>query len=129
METQMEIEVRAWDISKKKFHYPKLWDNTMPSNWEQHYEINLYTRLKDVNKKHIYVGDLLKGHDGFIYRVWFVRGGFAINVHVDKFKHDIKMDYPFPLQCLSDEQTVSYIENNCEVIGSIYEHKYLLDNK
>lgn len=58
----MEIKVRAWDIAKKKFHYPKLWDNTMPSNWEQHYILNLYTGLKDENNKgkDIYDGDIFE---------------------------------------------------------------------
>ena len=85
-----------------------------------------WTGLYDRNKKKIFEGDLLKGHDNFIYRVWSVAGGFAINVHVDKFKNDIKLDYPVPLQPLADEQTVSYVESQCEVIGNVFENPELL---
>ena len=84
------------------------------------------TGLKDKTGKEIYEKDLLKGHNGFIYRVWLVKGGFAINVPVEKFKNDIKMDYPFPLQPLADEQTCSYIESQCEIIGNIIENPEFL---
>ena len=83
--------------------------------------------LEDKNGKYIYEGDILKGHDGFIYRVWKTKGGFVINVHVDKFKNDIQMNQPFPSQPLADEQTVSYVESSCIVIGNIYETPKLIN--
>lgn len=58
-----EIEFRAWDIEKKKYHYPKLWDNTMPTNWEKYYVLEQYTGLKDINGKKIFENDIVKwGH-------------------------------------------------------------------
>lgn len=55
------IKVRAWDISKKKYHYPKLWDNTMPSNWEQHYILELFIGVYDIYRKEIYCNDKVQG--------------------------------------------------------------------
>ncbi len=49
-----EIKFRAWD--GKKYNYPELWDNTMPSNWKQHYVLEQYTGLKDKNGVGIYEG-------------------------------------------------------------------------
>jgi len=43
------IEFRAWDISAKKYIYPKLWDNSMPSNWEKHYILEQFIGLLDKN--------------------------------------------------------------------------------
>ena len=54
-----EIKFRAWDKRMKKFHYPKLWDNTMPSNWSVWYELNQFTGLRDKNSVPIYEGDIL----------------------------------------------------------------------
>lgn len=88
--------------------------------------VGQFTGLKDKNGVDIYERDILKCHDGFIYRVWFVKGGFATNVHVDMFKKDIAMKYPFPLQPLADEQTVSYIESQCEIIGNTFDNPELI---
>ena len=55
-----EIKFRAWDKNLKKFHYPDLWDNSMPSNWRYWYELNQWTGLKDKNGIEIYEGDLLR---------------------------------------------------------------------
>ena len=87
----------------------------------------LGSELVDKNGKDIYEGDIIKGHDDFIYRVWKAKGGFVINVHVDKFKNDIQMNHPFPSQPLADEQTASYVESSCIVIGNIYETPELIN--
>ena len=42
-----EIKFRAWDKNLNKFHYPDLWDNSMPSNWRYWYELNQWIGLKD----------------------------------------------------------------------------------
>ena len=107
---------------------PKDSASITPANTKYHDNIPVmqFIGLKDKNGKDIYCGDILKGQDNFIYRVWSVKGGFAVNVHVTKFSDDIKMDYPFPLQPLSDEQTVSYFESSCEIIGNVYENPELI---
>jgi hypothetical protein len=58
-----EIKFRAWDKDQKRFIYPKLWDNKMPSNWERWFILSQFTGLKDRNGKEIYEGDVTKGGD------------------------------------------------------------------
>jgi len=54
-----EIEFRAWDIAQKKYKYPKLWDNTMPSNWEKHYILEQYTGKIDTSRnRKVFEGDI-----------------------------------------------------------------------
>ena len=64
------IEFRAWDIHQKKYKYPKLWDNTMPSNWEQHYILEQYTGLTDRNGVKIWEGDLVSYHNPFSQKTY-----------------------------------------------------------
>ena len=61
-----EIKFRAWDKNLKKFHYPDLWDNSMPSNWRYWYELNQWTGLKDQNGIEIYEGDIVR----ILYTDW-----------------------------------------------------------
>ena len=52
-----EIKFRAWDKRIKEYKHPKLWDNSMPSNWGYWYELEQYTGLKDCNGREIFEGD------------------------------------------------------------------------
>ncbi len=54
-----EIKIRAWDKSLKKYHYPKLWDSSMPGNWKDWYELELFMDLYDMKGNDIYVGDIV----------------------------------------------------------------------
>lgn len=83
------------------------------------------TGLTDIHNIPLYEGDLFKSQnekDSIIYRVWRVKGGFAINTNVKMWQKDILCDYPYPLIPLADEQTVSWFEGNCYIIGNIYEN-------
>lgn len=125
------IKFRAWHpLAKEMWSHDEIFienDSINPMDWHKEHKWYLmqFTGLTDKNGKEIYEGDLLKG-DNFIYRVWAVQGGFAININVGKWHNDIMLEYPFPLQPLADEQTVSYVSNSCEVIGNIYENAELL---
>jgi len=86
-------------------------------------EFNQYVNLNDKADNDLYVGDLFKCEtNDIIYRIYAVKGGFAINTHVHIWQKDILNDYPFPLIPLSDEQTVSWIKNSCIKVGNIYEN-------
>ena len=70
------IEFRAWDVRQKKYKYPKLWDNSMPSNWEQHYILEQYAGLTDRNGVKVYEGDIFHmGDTNITYTVvWCYTG-------------------------------------------------------
>lgn len=87
-----------------------------------------YTNVDDSNGVELYVGDLFvdKSKPDFLYRIWKVRGGFAINVGVYVFQKDVNLDCPFPLQPLADEQTVSWVKGSCAKVGNIFDNPELL---
>lgn len=106
------IKFRAWDANRKVFKYPKLWDNTMPSNWDAHYVLQQFTGLLDRNGNEIYEGDLLHRHMNVYWKVVF---------------KDSKW--------IADEITPTcslYLDASqfvqAEVIGNLYEHKHLITN-
>lgn len=90
--------------------------------------VGQYVNLNDSANNLLFVGDLFKCEtNDIIYRIWAVDGGFAINTSVQIWQKDIKNDYPFPLQPLSDEQTVSWIKSSCIKIGNIIDNPELLE--
>lgn len=74
--------------------------------------------LIDKTGRKIFEGDILKGHEGSIYRVWREKGGFSIS--------DIELNDPFPSYPLCDKQIASYVEAGCEVIGNTYDNPELI---
>jgi uncharacterized phage protein (TIGR01671 family) len=88
-----------------------------------------YTGFNDKNGKELYDADLFKHDDldNIIFRVWRIQGGFVINTLVEMWQDDIKEDYPkMVYESLSENQTLSWLENRFEIIGNIYENKNLL---
>jgi|LakMenE18May10ns_1017289.scaffolds.fasta_scaffold04509_2 uncharacterized phage protein (TIGR01671 family) len=72
--------------------------------------------LKDKNGVEIYEGDILEDKNkNFMYNVFRVAGGFAINTHQNDFNRKT------PFYTSFDMQTSSYINGNCEVKGNIYQ--------
>lgn len=132
------MRFRAWDKTNKKWAFVgfHLFGEVTIFNVLQEYkfeqaceslEFTQFVNIKDKNKNDLYVGDLFKNEDnGIIFRIYAVEGGFAINTTVKLFQQDIKNDYPFPLQPLSDEQTVSWIKSCCYKIGNIYENPEII---
>ena len=79
-----------------------------------------FTGLLDRHEKEIYSGDILKDGNK-IFQVFDYKGGFTINTFQDELKDGFTAT-----EALADNQTCSYVESNCEVIGNIYENLDLL---
>ena len=114
-----EIKFRAWSKSENKFRYPKLWDSTMPSNWDKHYELQQYTGLKDKDGKEIYEGDICKKpssngtKEQMCYgEIVFYKGSFCFKRQNSNLR--ISVD------------NIVYNYADCEIIGNIYENPELL---
>lgn len=108
-----EHKFRAWDIMKKIMNHPKLWDNTMPSNWNEHYILLQFTGLKDKNGVYIYEGDITfhNAHN----TTCFIEFHNEYICFVGKCKKDGLFYY---YQSLDSK--------NLEVIGNIYQNPELL---
>lgn len=86
--------------------------------------IGQLTGLKDKKGKEAYVGNIYKDDKNNLYKIFEVKGGFAINIHQDDFYRDPE-NIPF-YEGLSDMQTASWFESTLEEIGNIYENAELL---
>lgn len=82
-----------------------------------------FINLHDKTGAEIYENSVLKFQriDGscIYYKIFRVKGGFAINIFQDDFKKDPK-DILF-YESTADPQTASFIEGNLEVIGTVFE--------
>lgn len=93
--------------------------------------INKSTNLKDKNGTNIYVGDILKqtliDNTFRLYIVFEVKGGFAINTHIDDVTKPISEIHWY--EGLSCMQNASFIEGCCEIIGNMYDNPELVGIK
>lgn len=116
---EREIKFRAWDKERNFMKYHKLWDNTMPSNWDIHYILMQYTGLKDKNGKEIYEGDIYKMFYKN-YLISFYNGSFCSSIIGTK-------DYtPLNWQITIFDILEDNFSNSIEIIGNIYENPELL---
>ena len=81
------------------------------------------TGLKDMLGQEIYEEDILQeiSPRGNKYRVFRVPGGFVLNMFQDELEGIKTFCEP-----LAHDQTRSYVETQCKVIGNIYENPELL---
>jgi uncharacterized phage protein (TIGR01671 family) len=120
-----DIKFRAWENSLKYMKYPKLWDNSMPSNWDKWYTLMQYTGLKDKNGKEIYEGDIITRTK--------VNGEFVHNTKVrwSDASAGFVVETLEPKEFEGELHTLTYPLNGGlsrigAIIGNIYENPELL---
>lgn len=129
-----EIKFRAWDIELKKYHYPNMWDKSMPSNWENYYILEQFTGLKDKNGKEIFEGDVCR----ILYTDWPSNSNPNISIedYLISISHLGIIEYHSPSFeiMLKDRygdfsgHTLRYGSHGfVEVIGNIHENSELLN--
>lgn len=90
--------------------------------------VGQYIGIKDRNNIRIFDGDIIKDiYTDKIYTVFYVAGGFAIESNPESFGYGSQNETN-PTEPLSDMQMRRYIEDNCNVIGNIYDNNELLYN-
>lgn len=87
--------------------------------------ISQYIGCLDRNGKDIYVDDLLRDEQGYLFRIYELAGGFAIKASVWKYNlNDLTpSDELILLPCA---QSIAYFKESCEVVGNIYQNRELL---
>jgi len=114
-----EIKFRAWDIQKKEYHYPSLWDKSMPSNWQQFYILEQFTGLTDKKGVEIYEGDIVEFKANYTNKPrgymngLVVFGTYNLELHVNRGIYS----------CEDETDEFPY---NCEVLGNIHSNPELL---
>lgn len=93
---------------------------------QKYYEIDSntvgqYTGLKDKNGKRIFEGDILRNPRNDLFVVRYICGGFDCEP-IKEFYKQPKISW----NTLGELQNASWVEDNNEVIGNIYDNSNLL---
>lgn len=86
--------------------------------------VDEFTGLHYVDGKEAYENDIFKDDRGFVYRIYKVKGGFAMSL--PQFPSTLSGEQPYPLQPLADEQSVSWFESQAVYIGNVHDNRDLL---
>jgi hypothetical protein len=121
----MNKKFGAWDSLKKKFLWP--WPEAFHIFGETTVIVQ-FIGLKDIKGKEAYTGAIFKDKKGVIRTIFEVPGGFATESNPISFGYGFQSNSN-PTEALSDKQTASWFEGNCEIIGNIFENPELLNKK
>ena len=83
--------------------------------------VGQYTGLKDKNGKRIFEGDILRNSRNDLFVVRYICGGFDCEP-IKEFYKQPKISW----NTLGELQNASWVEDNNEVIGNIYDNPNLL---
>lgn len=84
-----------------------------------------FTGLTDKNGKEAYSGHVYRDSHGTIRTIWADQGGFRSESNPLSFGYGSQGNSN-PSIALADQQTASWFEGNCEIIGSIHDTPELL---
>lgn len=87
-----------------------------------------FTGLKDKNGKGAFSGDIYKDEKGTIRTIWSDKGGFCSESNPLSFGYGSQGNSN-PSMALANQQTASWFEGNCEIIGNIHDIPELLNQK
>ena len=118
----MDKKFGAWDSLKKKFLWP--WPEAFHIFGETTVIVQ-FIGLKDIKGKEAYSGAIFKDNKGVIRTIFEVPGGFATESNPVSFGYGYQNNSN-PTEALSDKQTASWFEGNCEIVGNIFENPELL---
>ena len=121
----MNKKFGAWDSLKKKFLWP--WPEAFHIFGETTVIVQ-FIGLKDIKGKEAYSGAIFKDNKGVIRTIFEVPGGLATESNPISFGYGFQSNSN-PTEALSDKQTASWFEGNCEIIGNIFENPELLNKK
>jgi len=111
-----EFKFRAWDDYKKKMFYHKLiyvpTDKLNDCFLDEDLEFMQYTGLKDKNNRDVYEGDIVKWNNNVICSINYNKAHFVLSSNKNK-----------------NYRELSWVYGDCEVVGNIYEHSKLLEDK
>lgn len=121
-----EIKFRAWDKEWKMML--EIFDNVTQKswflpNWKDRYEVMQYTGLKDKNGVEIY--------EKYICRYSYINSFTnEEKTYIWVVEHDNGMYWLRHINGLKKFDGTLFIKHGkCEVIGNIYEHPHLLEDK
>jgi len=121
-----KVKFRAWDKANKTMKYPKLWDNSMPSNWEHWYKLQEWTGEKDFAQNDIFVGDILSDRwKAEVYRNG--EGTFMVRLHTNPSRNKPRTLKKWLSQREKAGTSICEGYRDCLVIGNIYENKEILE--
>ena len=106
---------RGYD--KDEFYYEWSIYDPCPFYPEEMDVIEQCTGLKDKNGKLSFSKDKVKGHDGSIWIVDHVNGGFVFYREKYYGQKNIELIW----ESLTDPQSRGYFETQCEIIGNIHD--------
>lgn len=144
-----DIKFRAWLKEQKRMitvyslinmpdeTFTRVFEYDEPRNYHVGRDCDLvqFTGIKDKNGVEIYSDDIMEYEPGpyklpdvKIFRIYAIPGGFGIKGSIwNNDMSDLVPTDDLVLDSIADVQVRSWIEQNCKVIGNVFENPELLE--